>query len=77
MGVNLKHIDLFHEVQPQCSECGVGLCWSIGDMEYFEWKGFWDDWCCRDCNINYKNAYKEYKENHKPFEWYYNKLFKV
>jgi len=69
MGVNLKNIEL-GEVQPQCSECGICLCWSIDEMEYLQWKGFWDDWTCRDCNPNYKGAYEKYQLTHKPFEWF-------
>lgn len=67
MGVNLKHINL-GEIQPQCNDCGVALCWSIDLVEYIEWKGFWDEWCCRDCNPNYRNAYEEFKKNNNPFE---------
>jgi hypothetical protein len=67
MGVNLKNID-FGEVQPQCSDCGVALCWSIDEIEYLKYKSFWDKWCCRDCNPNYMGAYEKYKIEHKPFE---------
>lgn len=59
MGVRIRD---FGEVQPQCSSCGVGLCWSIGIDEYNLHKGFWDDWCCRDCNPNYLGAYERYKQ---------------
>jgi hypothetical protein len=68
MGVNLKNIDL-GEVQPQCNECGVCLCWSIDDTEYYQWKNFWDNWKCRDCNKNYKGAYEKFKSVHQPYEW--------
>lgn len=68
MGVNLKNIEL-GEVIPQCESCGVMLCWSIDKFEYWEWKGFWDEWECRDCNPNYKGAYEKYKSNNKPFAW--------
>lgn len=61
MGVNLKNIDL-GEVQPICSTCGVGLCWSIDVEEFIEWEGFWVDWTCSDCNPNYKGAYELYKK---------------
>lgn len=67
MGVNLKNID-YGEVQPQCNDCGVPLCWSIDEMEYYEWKGFWDDWCCEYCNPEYRGSYNTYKKTHKPFE---------
>ena len=67
MGVNLKNIEL-GEVQPQCDECGVCLCWSIDEIEYLKWKGFWDKWTCRDCNPNYKGAYQEYQNKNKPFQ---------
>lgn len=66
MGIQLKE---FGEAQPICNECGVALCWSIDEIEYLKWKGFWDEWRCRDCNENYKGAFEEYKLKHKPFEW--------
>ncbi len=66
MAVNLKNI-LIGEIQPCCNDCGVGLCWSIDEIEYLKWKGFWDSWTCRDCNPNYKGAYKEYQNNNQPF----------
>lgn len=68
MGVNLKNLKL-GEVQPQCNDCGVGLCWSIDEIEYYEWKGFWDNWTCEKCNPNYKGAFYRYQQEHKPFEW--------
>lgn len=67
MGVNLSNIEN-DEVKPQCSSCGVGLCWSIDTIEYLEWSGFWDEWSCRDCNPRYNGAYEAYKKTHKPFE---------
>ncbi len=67
MGVSLVNLK-YQEVQPMCSDCGVALCWCIGDLEYYEWKGFWDDWTCRSCNPNYKGAYEKYKLNNKPFQ---------
>lgn len=45
MSVNLKHINT-GEITPQCDNCGVCLCWGIDEMEYLEWKGFWDNWKC-------------------------------
>lgn len=67
MGVNLKNICI-GEVQPQCNDCGICLCWSIDEAEYIKWKGFWDEWRCRDCNPNYLNAYQEYQNNNEPFK---------
>ena len=66
MGVLLKD---FGEVQPICNDCGVALCWSVDEFEYLQWKDFWDNWTCKDCNINYKEAFKNYKLTHKPFDW--------
>lgn len=66
MGVNFKNI-LFGGVTPQCSSCGVCLCWDIDEDEYLMWKGLWDNWECRDCNEDYEGAYKKYKEINKPF----------
>lgn len=57
------------EKRNQFVDCGVALCWSIDENEYLKWKGFWDEWKCRDCNKNYKGAFEEYKLKHKPFEW--------
>jgi hypothetical protein len=67
MGVNFKDIDIGH-ITPQCSDCGVCLCWGIDEIEYLKWKGFWDNWTCRDCNPNYKGAYQEYQNKNKPFQ---------
>ena len=53
------------EIIPQCDECGVRLCWGIDEIEYQECKRFWDQWRCRDCNPNYKNAYQSYKQQYK------------
>lgn len=50
------------EVIPQCNSCGVCLCWSISDYEYFTYQEFWDEWRCRDCNPDYEGAFKRYKE---------------
>lgn len=60
MGVNLKNYFL-GEVQPVCSDCGIALCWSISDLEYNEFKKFWDHWTCEGCNPNYKGSYKRFK----------------
>lgn len=62
MGVTMRP---FGEVQPICSDCGVGLCWSIDEIEYKESKSFWDEWRCRDCNPDYKGAYKKWKAANK------------
>ncbi len=67
MGVNFKDIDI-GQITPQCSECGVCLCWGIDEIEYIKWKSFWDNWTCRDCNINYKGAYQQYQNENKPFQ---------
>lgn len=67
MGVNLKDIS-YSTITPQCSECGVLLCWGIDIAEYQMWKLFWDNWTCSICNPNYKNAYQLYKHNHKPYQ---------
>ncbi len=58
MGVKIKE---FGEVQPQCNDCGICLCWSIDESEYLEFKEFWDNWTCRDCNENYEGAYSKFK----------------
>lgn len=58
MGINLKP---FGEAQPICNDCGIALCWSIDIEEYNEFKKFWDDWKCSDCNPNYSGAYKRFK----------------
>jgi len=68
MGVNLKDLNTTGGITPQCSDCGVCLCWGIDYIEYLTWKGFWDEWTCRDCNPNYKNAYQKYQLNNKPFK---------
>lgn len=52
----------FGEIKPVCSECGVYLCWSIDIYEYDQYKPFWDEWKCRDCNPEYKGAYDRYKQ---------------
>jgi len=62
MGVNFRKINV-GEVQPQCSDCGIGLCWSIDIDEYNSYKEFWDNWCCQDCNPDYKGAYRKYIKN--------------
>lgn len=67
MGVNLKNIN-FGEVQPICNERGIALCWSISSEEYWEWRGFWDKWCCNICNPSYEGLYKKYKMENKPFK---------
>lgn len=64
MGVNFKNQE-FGTVTPQCSCCGVCLCWDIDNNEYAIHQGFWDDWTCRDCNPNYEGAYKLYKGKNK------------
>ncbi len=35
---------------PICNQCGISLCFDIGQHEYEEAKPFWDEWICQDCN---------------------------
>ena len=65
MGINMKEGG---ECQPICDCCGVSLCWSISDVDYLEYKGFWDVWKCRDCNPSYSGALEEYKKHNEPFK---------
>ena len=37
-------------VTPICSDCGVFLCWDIGEDEYEADRAFWDAWICESCN---------------------------
>lgn len=67
MGVNLKNADI-GEIQPQCNDCGICLCWSIDGLEYLKWSEFWDKWTCSVCNPNYKGAYHRYQLENKPFK---------
>lgn len=45
---------------PICNNCGVAICWDISPYEYGEARPFWDDYCCKDCNPNYKGALKRF-----------------
>jgi len=51
MGVIKKE---FGEIQPICNDCGIALCWSIEEFEYNKNPKFWDNWCCKECNPDYR-----------------------
>lgn len=61
MGVHVHGGTMPGSVTPICNDCGVSLCWDIGDEEYAEAPGFWDDWTCRDCNGGVAQSFKTYK----------------
>lgn len=51
---------------PICDQCGVSICWDISEFEYIENKAFWDKYCCKECNPNYKGALQRFiKEKEK------------
>ena len=62
MGTHTTASTLPGALTPICNSCGVSLCWDISDEDYAEDKGFWDEWCCRDCNPHYEGALKRYRE---------------
>ncbi len=39
------------------------LCYDISAEDYADSKEFWDDWCCMDCNPDYKGSLKLWNLN--------------
>ena len=62
MGVCQSRADPF-AFTPICSECMVALCYDISAEDYADSKEFWDDWCCMDCNPDYKGSLKLWNLN--------------
>ena len=54
-------------------ECGVKLCWSITEIEYFERKIFWDNYCCEVCNPDAKGAWIKANPQRTLFHGIWNK----
>lgn len=54
MGVTKIPSTLPGGLTPICNTCGVLLCWDISEEEYLDFKKFWDNWVCEDCNPYYK-----------------------
>lgn len=50
MGVHTHRGTMPGAVTPICNECGVSLCWDVGEDEYKQQAAFWNDWICKDCN---------------------------
>jgi len=50
MGVHKHKGTMDGSLTPICNDCGVSLCWDIGEPEYAADRSFWDAWVCRDCN---------------------------
>lgn len=71
MGVTINNSTLSGSYTPICNSCGVCLCWDISEYEYLEYKEFWDNWKCRDCNPKAKGSYNNYKIN--KLKWTKNK----
>jgi len=61
MGVVITNSTIPGSITPMCNDCGIALCWDVENSEYEEYKEFWDNWTCRDCNPNYSGAYERFK----------------
>jgi hypothetical protein len=48
---------------PLCNECGISICWDISPEEYEAAKAFWDDYCCKTCNPDYKGALQRFMQS--------------
>lgn len=53
MGVTQSHTT-DDGLTPICNLCGIALCWDISPWEYEEEEEFWDNWCCKHCDPNYR-----------------------
>lgn len=62
MGVHTTKSTIPGGITPICNDCGVSLCWDIDLEEYNQYKVFWDNWSCRDCNPDNKGSYKKFKQ---------------
>lgn len=47
---------------PICNECGVHLCWDVGEEEANQDRQFWDAWICQDCNGGVRMSVKQWRE---------------
>jgi len=65
MGVTILKSTMPDAVTPICNDCGITLCYDVGECEYQLNKIFWDDWKCKECNPQYLRSYKKYKEHNK------------
>ena len=50
MGVHIYLGTMAGALTPICNGCMIALCWDIGEDEYENDRGFWDNWLCQDCN---------------------------
>ena len=62
MGVTRGYSTLDGGLTPICDLCGIALCWDISQEEYEEAEQFWDEWCCKHCDPNYRKRKHELQE---------------
>lgn len=53
MGVTASTFD-YEALTPICNLCGVALCWDISVYGYEDEQEFWDGWCCKFCDPEYR-----------------------
>jgi hypothetical protein len=52
--------------KPICNSCGIALCYSLSEEEYYRVKAFWDKWECDQCNPNAVGALTKYLASAAP-----------
>ena len=62
MGLTVTKGTIPGAMTPVCNDCGVHLCWDVGEEEAESCRAFWDAWVCQDCNNGQRMSLKDWRD---------------